>query len=291
MNDELLLFLQDVRLSSPDPITTVMLAITSPLFYLVMPMAVSAFVFWCVDKHNGEWMLMNMVAGMFIGHFLKDAIRNPRPWVSDDRIVPEEKALKGASGYSTPSGHTVECVTGYGSLMMVFRRGWVAAASCAFITLVMFSRLFLGVHTLLDVLTGALVAIVVMMVNRRLLDISHADDRKYWIVSTTYIAAATIVTVIWTVTADDSVGLTRYCGLMFGTLIGRCIEHRYIGLETRDLDAKVMATRFMVGGLTTAILFAIPCLLLDGGIGYTIGGFMAAMGIFCISPLIMKRLL
>ena len=138
---------------------------------------------------------------------------------------------------------------------------------------------------------SVMVAIIVMMVNRRLLDISHADDRKYWIVSTAYIAAAAIVTVIWTVTADDSVGLTRYCGLMFGTLIGRCIEHRYIGLETRDLDAKVMATRFMVGGLTTAILFAIPCLLLDGGIGYTIGGFMAAMGIFCISPLIMKRLL
>ena len=104
MSHELLMLLQNIRLSS-DVLTATMDAISLPLFHIAAPIAIPAYILWCVDWKKGEWMLMNIVTGIFFAHLLRGIIKNPRPWATDSWIEPAEKA----PGYS--SDLTSFCMT------------------------------------------------------------------------------------------------------------------------------------------------------------------------------------
>ena len=287
MTHDLILFLQDIRLSS-DTLTSAMVMVSNPAVYMVAPIVAAAFIFWFVDKRQGDWIIMNMVCGGFIGHFLKDLLMIPRPWVSDDRVLPEDTALKHADGYSTPSGHSVESTTGYGSLAILIRKWWISVIFAAIIITVMFSRLFLGVHTLLDLVFGFILAVTVIVINHCLLKTSY--NGRYAVVSLCYIAAFTVIALIWSRLTTDYKGLFGYGGLAFGTLVGRLVEHEFIRYEIKEMAMKRKIERFLLGLVICAILFFIPYVLIDGHCGLMTGAFLIAVGMFIIAPMIFKSI-
>ena len=285
---ELLLMLQDLRLSLPEVFTDVAVLISSPLFHVALPLALATFFLWCVDRKQGEWMMMNIVTGLFVSHFMKDVIKNPRPWIADDRITPEERALEHASGYSTPSGHSVDAVTSYGSLMMLLKKKWSVLVFGTLMILMMFSRIFLGVHTILDVLLGVLVAVAVMTVNWFL--IRKAYDGHNLQVTAIYILSFITVCTTWVLAADDLDGLMTYAGLMLGSVIGRHIENESIRFKAVS-DSKVRTVGILaIGWSVTAVVFLVPYMLMGPGAGYCIGGFLAGSCIFTAIPIILKRI-
>ena len=285
---ELLLMLQDLRLSLPDVFTDAAVLISSPLFHIALPLAFATFFLWCVDRRQGEWMMMNIVTGMFVSHFMKDIIKNPRPWIVDERIAPEERALEHASGYSTPSGHSVDAVTGYGSLMMLLKRKWSTMVFGTLMILMVFSRLFLGVHTILDVLLGALVAIAVMTVNWIL--IRKAYDGHNLQVTAVYMLSFITVCTIWVLIADDLNGLMTYAGVMLGSIIGRHIENESIEFKAVSDSKSRKILSLAIGWSLTTIMFLVPYVLLGKDAGYCIGGFLAGLCIFTMVPIILKRI-
>lgn len=275
---ELLLMLQDLRLSLPDVFTNVAVLISSPLFHIALPLAFATFFLWCVDKRQGEWMMMNIVTGMFVSHFLKDIIKNPRPWIADERITPEERALEHASGYSTPSGHSVDAVTGYGSLMMLLKRKWSTMVFGTLMILLVFSRLFLGVHTILDVLLGALVAIAVMAVNWILM--RKAYDGHNLQVTAVYMLSFITVCMIWVLIADDLNGLMTYSGLMLGTITGAYVSRKNIPYEIPVQSKKEKIINMATGWTVIAITFIASNIILGNIIGNNIGGLLVGLYIF-----------
>ena len=287
---ELILMLQDLRLSSPEIVMSLMLFVSNPLFYLVMPLAVATYVLWFKDKKKGEWIVMNIVTGMFIGHFLKDVIRNPRPWITDDRIVPEEKALKGASGYSTPSGHSTDSASAFLSLACVFGKRFLSLLFIAAMLLIMFARLFLGVHTLMDVLTGVFIAIFVMLLNWVLISVSYTSDGAYFRVSAVYFLLFMAILVPWILIANDIGPITSYGEIMLGTIIGRQIEHSYIGYEPRMMDCRGVIKGLLIGWFIAGMMVAVPYLALDPQLGLMLGGFFGAIGIFTAAPFVLKKI-
>lgn len=60
----------------------------------------------------------------------------------------------GEFSYGFPSGHTSVAVTVWGGLAILFRKRWLTYLSIALIILIPFSRLYLGVHFIADVLGG-----------------------------------------------------------------------------------------------------------------------------------------
>jgi len=281
--------LRDLRLSAPDAITSAMLMVSSPAFYVAIPIAIASFFLWCVDRRKGDWILMNIVSGMFFGHLLKYIIQNPRPFVTDDRLIPEEKAMKGTPGYSTPSGHTVDATTSFGSIAVLVRRRSVTLLMIAIIALVMFSRLYLGVHTEWDLLVGVLTAITVMIINSALISYSYKNDGNYFRITVVYLLLFIIGTTVWMLVTDHHGDLMKYGGLMLGAIIGRQIGH---GIKD---DAPChrfgnIAGRLAIGWIITALLFAIPVLLFGTNVGYLIGGFLCSMNIFALSPALFRSL-
>ena len=111
--------------------------------------------FWRVGRR--EWLqvaVLTVPLGMLLNWGLKLVFRRPRPTVGD--------YVQALQSYSFPSGHTVAATLLYGLLavyLVSIARTWnrrvaVVAVAVGCVWLVAFSRLYLGVHYLSDVLAA-----------------------------------------------------------------------------------------------------------------------------------------
>lgn len=138
-------------------LNTLMAAVThlgEETFFMVLALL----VFWCVDKRRGYYLLLVGFAGTIANQMLKITFRIPRPWVLDPDFPIVEAARAQATGFSFPSGHTQNAVGTFGGIARTSRRRWVRIMCIVLALLIAFSRLYLGVHTPLDVGVSLLIA-------------------------------------------------------------------------------------------------------------------------------------
>ena len=122
-------------------------------------LAVALIFFWCIDKRKGYYIMGVGLTGTLAAQFLKLTCRVPRPWVLDENFTIVEQARAEATGYSFPSGHTQTAVGTFGALACTAERRWARRLFVAVAVLVPFSRMYLGVHTPSDVMTGAAISL------------------------------------------------------------------------------------------------------------------------------------
>lgn len=118
--------------------------------------------FWCVNKKEGYYLLSVGFIGTIVNQFLKLLFRIPRPWVKDKNFTIVESARGEATGYSFPSGHTQSSVGIFGSLARWNKQKVIRIIGIILCVLVPISRLYLGVHTPLDVAVSVIIALVLI---------------------------------------------------------------------------------------------------------------------------------
>lgn len=129
-------------------------------------LVIALILFWCVDKRKGYYILSVGFIGTILNQFMKLWFRVPRPWVLDSTLQPMEQALEGAGGFSFPSGHTQTSVGTFGGIAYTVKNKLVRAACLIFAVLVPFSRMYVGVHTPMDVGVAAIMAIALIFLVR-----------------------------------------------------------------------------------------------------------------------------
>jgi membrane-associated phospholipid phosphatase len=115
-------------------------------FYLIlMPI-----LFWCYDATLGARLAVVLVASNAVNGFFKLALRAPRPYWVDAGI----RAYSSEVTYGPPSAHAQNAVTLWGWLAAQSRqkRAWWGAGVLAL--LIAFSRVYLGMHFVSDVVLG-----------------------------------------------------------------------------------------------------------------------------------------
>ena len=127
-------------------------------------MVLSIIIFWCIDKRCGYFMLSLGFLGTVINQFLKIIFRIPRPWVLDPSFEPVESAVADAGGFSFPSGHTQNVFATFGGVFAWTKKVWLKIVCAVLIVLVAFSRMYLGVHTPLDVGVSVVIGVVLLLV-------------------------------------------------------------------------------------------------------------------------------
>lgn len=260
---------------------TVMAAITH-LGEETVFMVAALFVFWCVSKRHGYYLLAVGFAGTVLNQFLKLLFRIPRPWVLDSDFTIVESARAQATGYSFPSGHTQSAVGTFGGIARFTRRKWVRAAAIVVAVLVPLSRMYLGVHTPLDVGVAAVIAVALVFALYPLMERSDSRHGVMGAVLAVMLALAVgylLFVSLYPFPADvDAANLAsgvenawKLLGATVGMLVGWWLDVRFIHFDTRAVWYVQLIK--LVGGL--ALLLGIRAALkapLAAALGAGAGG-------------------
>ncbi|MBE6620689.1 MAG: phosphatase PAP2 family protein [Ruminococcaceae bacterium] len=169
-----LYFLESIR----NPILDAIMSVVTMLGEETIFLGIALLIFWCLNKKRGYIFLLIGFVGITINQILKLTFRIPRPWVKDPNFTVVESAVEEATGYSFPSGHTQNVADTFGCVAYSAKRTWVRIASVILILLVGFSRMYLGVHTPLDVVVSLIVGAVLVLSLYPLLERLFAKDRN-----------------------------------------------------------------------------------------------------------------
>ena len=152
--------------------------------------AAAIIVFWCISKNCGYYMMTVGFAGTIINQFLKLWFRIPRPWVKDPNFTIVESARAEATGYSFPSGHTQNAFAVFGAPARYSKSTVLRIVFVLLIALTAFSRMYVGVHTPLDVGVSLIVGTVLVFVIYPVFRDMNKNPKRVYILFGIFIALA-----------------------------------------------------------------------------------------------------
>ena len=269
MDISFLLFLQDIRLSSGDALTSFM--VWASHFVMAYLLVVPVFIYWCLDKKKGLYILISLECCQTVNSIIKLTVCEFRPWMKDARIIPAEGALKEATGYAFPSGHTVAATNMYGGIACVYRNKKLLAAVCSVMLLITaFSRNFLGVHYLHDVLAAFALSCLFLYMTAKLFAYleQHPGKEDILLLSGVILSAVSLFYFnlkSYPMDYDASGALIadpgemiyegyKVIGLFMALCICRYIEKRFIRFECPGLTAK---------GVIVSVIGMLPMYLIN----------------------------
>ena len=276
--------LQDIRLEYPF-LEDFFALFSSKIFYLALPMAIALAFYWLIDKRQGEIISLSFIPAMALAAVMKFGIAQPRPWDLDPNIIKVEGV--NANGYSCPSGHTTSTVSSF-IPTAVFLKNWLSILLIILTILVISARLVLCVHTPLDIMVGAILAVSMMIVSWKAVDYGNRGGREFYAVNIGYLIAFTVVLLISAIMWSEGIeGILDNFGFFYGMMMGRMLEHRYVGYSVPDIQVKQRLMIFIQGMIIGAVLLASPHYLIPI-IGTFIGGFLMMLWSFLLYPRYLK---
>ena len=233
-------FLESIRMPWLDEIMLLVTQLGEETAFLVAALI----LFWCVDKYRGYYILAVGFIGTLLNQFLKLLFRIPRPWVLDPEFTILEDAREAASGYSFPSGHSQSAVGTFGGIAYTAKKRWVRIAAIAVAVLVPFSRMYIGVHTPLDVFVSVGIALLLIYV---LHPVIYKNDGKAmpWLIGIMSVAAVSYLCFVefYPFPSDtDQHNLASgiknaytLIGCLFGLIIVYIVERKWINFPTKAI--------------------------------------------------------
>ena len=308
MDISILLALQDFRNGVGSFLTDFFVKMTF-LGELNSAIVIMALIYWSVSKELGTYLMMGWSGNRLVNGALKVTFCAYRPWIRDARILPYGNAITTATGYSFPSGHTMNAATVFGGGAV--RKDLPKALRVTLgviVALVAFSRIFLGVHTPQDILVGACAGILVMWGTARLMQWLAVHPEKDLLVAGIGLALGVAIAlyaglksypadyntegkliVDGAKMANDTFKGVGYCAAF---LIGWILERRYVGFTT-DIPLPRKLSRAVIGLLgfyaVSLILNALLKSWIPGPVGTTLSCFLQILYIVFLFPLCVKR--
>ncbi len=231
-------------------------------------LVISIIFFWCIDKREGYFILLSGLIGTLANQAAKLACRVPRPWVIDEKFLPIGDSMDEATGYSFPSGHTQNIATTFGCIAAYnSRKKWVTVISVTIIALVAFSRMYLGVHTPLDVSVSLLIALVLVLVLRPQFETEERFNKAYPIIVAVSVAlSVAFLLFVLSVSGDKALDADNYASALENacTLLGCTVGLVLVWfVDTKFVHFKTQAPWY--SQIIKAILgFAIVILIKSG---------------------------
>ncbi len=207
-------------------------------------------LYWCVNKKLAYGVGISFFASSLIAQGMKIVFRVERPWVLLPGFQPVSAALPTATGYSFPSGHTQSAAALFGSLGMASGKKRWMAASLAMILLVGLSRMYLGVHTPLDVFTSMAFTLVICAVVQWYLRKGYPDT--ILLAATFALAIPSLVYALTlgargTVDPAELADCCKAAGGCVGCAAGFYAERRWIHFSTKTVRVWQQAVKLIVG--------------------------------------------
>lgn len=230
-------------------------------------------LFWCSNKKLAYNLGFSYFTSGILVQGLKITFRIPRPWILDSEFIPVKSAIADATGYSFPSGHTQSITALLGTLGLCCKKIW-RCICFAIIFLVGFSRMYLGCHTLKDVLTSFLITILCVFVCHNLFYKKEPNNKQIAIISILF-TIVSILLVFYTlylykielIATEYAQDCLKAGGAGVAFAIGYFLENKFISFPTNGSLLKKII-RFLFG--------LIIALLLQTGLKPILGASLSA---------------
>ena len=260
---EFLYFLESIR----NPVLDFLMGAITYLGDEVAFLAICLAFIWCVDKHRGYFLLSVSFVGVILNQILKLTFKIDRPWIKDPNFKPVESAVPAATGYSFPSGHTQNATGVFTGIGITTKRIWLRILSVVAIVLVALSRMYLGVHTPLDV--GVSLALGVALSFALYPVFKYTSDKPvitycifcgFFAVAAVFFAFTMLTPTPATLTAAELANIhsaqhagANLLGAVAGVLVAFPVERRFIKSEIKA-PLLIQILKLAVGmGLVVAI--------------------------------------
>ena len=307
MDIDILLALQEFRNGAGSFLTEFFSKMTF-LGEINTAIVIMAILYWSVSKELGSYLLMGWSGNRLANGVMKVTACAYRPWIRDARILPHGNAITTATGYSFPSGHTMNAASLFGGIAV--RKDYPGALRIVLgfvLAFVAFSRIYLGVHTPQDVLVGAGIGTLVMWLTLRLMRWVEAHPGKDWLVVCISVglgAAVALYAALKPYPADyDAEGKLivdgakmandtfKGVGYCVAFLTGWILERRFVGFSTEvPVQQKLMRAVIGLLGYYAVSLILAPLLKtwISGPAGTFISCFIQMFYVAFLFPLCAK---
>lgn len=273
-------------------------------------LVILAIIYWCISKDLGTYLMMGWSGNRIANGFMKITVCAYRPWIRDSRIIPHGDAITTATGYSFPSGHTMNAGTVYGGTAMYEKNFSKPLKIMLYliVVLVALSRTFLGVHTPQDVLVGMASSLLVMWLTLKLTRwIAEKPEKDKLVACIGFVLAIALglyaalksypvdydsngkIIVEGAKMANDTF---KAVGWVSAFLTGWILERRFVGFST-DISKERRFSRGIFGIMGYyAVTFVLNTLLkkwIPGPAGTILTCFLQMFYITFLFPWIMKK--
>ena len=290
---KILRFLEGIR----TPFLDAVISLVTRLGEETVGVVVICAIFWCINKRVAYRI---GVAFFFSGlsvQVMKICFRIERPWVVDPGLRPVPSALDNATGYSFPSGHTQSAAALFGSLGVQIKQKPIITLCFAVVVLVAFSRVYLGVHTLLDVMTSLLISLLIVLLTAKVFTFDTVNIKRELIISAIMILYALIVIVIALALYSSAAAQQHYvadclkaAGAGVGFAAGMFIERVYIDFQEKTGNILWQIIKLILGFAgVLAIKEGLKHIIGAGFAADIIRYFILLAWITVLFPLIIKR--
>jgi membrane-associated phospholipid phosphatase len=242
---DLLLWLQGLR----NPLLTGFFALMTFVGSEEFILAFLALVYWCVNRTLGLRLGLVFIGSQYLNEVLKGVVNEARPGPPVAPLYPET-----ATGSAWPSGHAQNTAATWGTLAGLVRDRRVTTFVLILVFLVGLSRLYLGLHWPLDVVSGWVIggglALVGLAVFARWGEVIVGAPGLPWL-------AAGMVGPLVLFALYPTDNNAKAMGAVIGLIAGWWLERRMVGFEA----AAPLAQQAIKAVLGLAVAFGLRILL------------------------------
>lgn len=258
-------------------------------------------IYWCLNKKLGKILGYIFFMSSLVVQGLKIGCRIERPWIIDPSFKAVSLALKNATGYSFPSGHSQSSTSVFGGLAFYFRSRIIKIFLILIPVLVCFSRLYLGVHTLKDVIIGFLITFIIAFVVVKYTKAYNRYQRIELMIITFILGSILLIYsfILYVKNIIDTeylVDCFKIIGSSFGFILGNYLEGNFVKFRVKTIRIWEQLVKIIFGLLGLLLLKEFFKLLSDllgfkALIVYGVEYFIFMLWIVYIWPMIFKKIL
>jgi membrane-associated phospholipid phosphatase len=218
-------------------------------------------LYWCWDKKKALYTGAAFLVAISLNDIMKTVFQNPRP--DPEKLLPGIREL--AAQYRPnepgfPSGHAQGSVAFWGSLALSSRNRAAWAICAVIIILVSYSRLYLGVHYLGDVIGGLLLGLACLAV---VIPVMNAVAKRYDRFHPALVIVVCIIVPAAAALFLPGNMLSKDMGTISGFLIGAYLADRAFSFNPRNRIAFQLAKIWIGLAGLAAIRFGLKAVLPD----------------------------
>lgn len=207
---------------------------------------IAVIIFWSVNKRSGIILAMTVIFNVTINSALKLFFKVERPF----NVRSDIKRLDTTEGYSFPSGHSSQAAGISYRAVREKRNKTAVLLGILFTALMMTSRMYLGMHSVVDVIVGAIFGVAFAFFTEWLYKKAE-DTGKFWL-----LYALAVISAVFAFIYGFDEELVTMTAIAAGAVTGFIIEERFIDYRVpKEPIKKILASAIGLAVILAVLAF------------------------------------